>query len=136
MSWEKTFKEKLRRIFDLENVSFDKPGDSQEQEKLFVDVQIYKGRIKDGRETGHAQGRLSVFANSYKLPYGYFSKRIAAASPEDKREFFFFDFEESSGTLSNISERTVGFRYLFGAQYDPELGTLASLSVESNYLGS
>ena len=127
--FESALKQKLTRIFDLDKVTFDLPSESQEQECLFIDVQSSKNHIKDGVEVARVTGKLRVFSNSDKLKYGYFSKRIAEADSEDVKDLFFFDFEENSGTFRNITERSLGFVFLFSGQYDPEVGTIDEITI-------
>lgn len=127
--FEKSLKDKLIRIFDFDKVTYDKPGESQEQEATFIDVTLAMCRVIDARQIARVEGKITVFANSDKLPYGYFSKRIAEADPEDTKDLFFFDFEENKGTFRNIAERSVGFRYLFDSQYDPAIGTITSIDL-------
>lgn len=125
--FEKDLSAKLKRIFDLDKVSYDHVSATQEQECLFIQITTSKNRVKDGRFTGRVQGKLNVFANLDKLPYGYFSKCIDEAEVADIDDFFFFDFEENAGTIDNITERTLSFIYLFDMQYNPNRGELTSL---------
>lgn len=127
--FEKTLTEQLKRIFDLKKVSFDTPSESAEQECLFVAVESARNTIKDGQELARVTGRLRVYANSDKLPFGYFSKQIAKAEPADTMNFFFFEFEENAGRMQNLAERSVGFVYFFNSQYDPERGTMTSIDI-------
>ncbi len=125
--FKKSLEDKLKRIFDLPGVTFDIPSESQEQEGAFVLVDLSKNRIRDGKEIAYVKGKIKVFSNSDKLPYGYFSKKIKEAKNEDTSQLIFFDLEENQGTFTNISERTLSFVYLYEAQYDPEQGTITSL---------
>lgn len=127
MSVEKSIKDKLQRIFDLQKVTFDKPSDSQEQEGIFVAVANSHFQVKDAREVAKVDGTIHVFANSDKLPIGYFSKRIDQAKIEDTRGFFFGP-EENIGTIRNIVERKFDFTFLYDSQYDPAIGTITSLT--------
>lgn len=129
MSLESLLKSRLKSIFDFDKVTFDKPSESQEQEAVFVDVVKCESRIIDKREIHDVTAKVHAFANSEKLPLGYFSKCISNADPALKKEFFFYDFEESKGTYRNIVERSLSFRFLFDGQYDPNLGTLDELTL-------
>lgn len=122
--FEKTLQSQLQRIFGISKVSFDLPGDSQEQEGVFIEITNAKPRIKDGRQTARVGGKLHVFASLDKLPYGFFAKRIDSAKPEDVRGLFFFNFEENKGSYRNIVERSLEFLYLFDSQYNPAIGTI------------
>lgn len=132
MSIESVMLASLRRIFKLSKVTFDKPGESQEQECLFIQVDQAKGRIKDKVETSRVQGKLTIFASLEKMPLGYMAKCISAAQAADTKPFFFFDLEENAGTIGNISERTASFLFLYKGQYDPDVGTLNQLNIESD----
>lgn len=127
--FEKRLAEQLRSIFDFKKVTFDRPGDSLEQEAIFVEVSTARTRVKDGRELARVQGVLHVYANSDKLPYGYFLKQLDAASAEEKQGLFFFGFEENKGTIGSVVERTLEFIYLFDSQYDPAIGTLNQINL-------
>ncbi len=127
--FEATLEAQLKRIFRLEKVTFDTPGESQEQEGLFIAVEKCKTRIKDGREIALVQGTIHIFANASKLKYGYFSKALNEAQPADTKKLFFFNFEENRGTRGNICERSLDFLYFFDGQYDPNLGTIESVDI-------
>lgn len=127
--FEKTMLAQLKRIFDLDKVTFDRPGESQEQEAAFVEVEKAQCRVKDARQIARVTGKLHVFAQLDKMPYGYFSKCIAEAPAEDTSSFYFYDFEENKGTFRNIVERSLGFIYLFDSQYDPAIGTLNQINL-------
>jgi hypothetical protein len=127
MSVEKSIKEKLQRIFDLQKVTFDKPSESNEQEGIFVAIANSHFQVKDAREVARLDGSIHVYANADKLPIGYFSKRIDAAAIEDTRGFFFGP-EENMGTIQNIVERKFDFTFLYDSQYDPAIGTITSLT--------
>lgn len=122
-------RDQLKRIFDLDKVTYDVPGESREQEAAFIEVTQARCRVREKLGTARVTGKLHVFANLDKLPYGYFSKCIAAADPEDVKPFVFYDFEENKGTIRNIAERSLGFLYFFHGQYDPNVGTLSSINL-------
>lgn len=123
-------KAKLSRIFefDLQKTTFDKPGESQEQEAVFIDVISSMNKISPPTESAKVTGRLHIFANADKLPYGYFSKKIKEADSADTKDLFFFEFEENKGTFRNICERSLSFIYFFEKQYDPEQGEITSIN--------
>lgn len=118
----------LKRIFDLDKVTFDNPGESNEQNCMFIQVEKADVRIRDGRQISKSMGTLRVFANADKLPYGFFAKKIAEASPVDT-ERFFFGAEENLGTFQNIAERRFSFVFLLDSQYDPALGTISEVNI-------
>jgi hypothetical protein len=127
--FEATLKAQIERIFDLDKVTYDLPSESQEQEAAFIQVDTARPTIKDGRQFAIVQGRIRVFANAAKLPYGYMAKKIKAAAYDDTKNFF-FEVEQNLGTINNICERALAFTYFFNSQYDPALGTLTTLETE------
>lgn len=127
--FEAALKAKLKRIFDLDKVSFDKPSESQEQEACFIAVETARCRLRDKRQIATVRGKLHIFARLEKMPYGYLSKKIAAADEEDVRDLFFFEFEENRGTFRDITERSMGFVFLFDGQFDPSVGRIDEVDV-------
>lgn len=128
--FEKTLKDNLKKIFDLPRVTFDQPGESQEQDTLFVSVESSKNSIRDKRQIARVQGRLRVFTQNDKIPFGFLSKRIQEADPALTLPFFFFEFEENQPVYQNLVERSVGFVFFFDSQYDPEIGSMNSITIE------
>lgn len=119
-------KEKLERIFGLK-VSFNHKSESQEQECIFVEVESTKNNVSAGRFKGKAMGKLRFFVNSDKLPFGFFSQKISLADRADIDDFFFYDFEENTGTILNICERLLSFIYLYDMEYNPSVGLINEL---------
>jgi hypothetical protein len=128
--FEKSLVAKLKRIFDVKKVTLDLVSASKEEEVIFIEVESANNRIKDGNQISKVTGKLRIFANSDKLPYGYLSKKIAEAKPDDTKDLFFYDFEENKGTIENICERSLSFIYLFNSQYNPDMGTITELTLE------
>src|SRR5688572_6573931 len=122
--FEKSLEDKLKKIFDLDKVTYDRPSESQEQEAVFIQVENANCRVKDGRQLARVTGTLRVFARSEHLPYGYFAKKISEADASLTKNFFFYDFEENAGTYRDIVERSLGFLFLFDSQHDPEMGEI------------
>lgn len=122
---------KLKQIFGLKKVTFDVPGDSHEQDTLFVEVMENRTRITGNKATAKVQGALTVFAHGDRLPFGFFAKRIALADPELTKDFFFFDLDvnvlSSPARLQDLSEIRGRFVYLYSAQFDPNKGELQTL---------
>jgi hypothetical protein len=127
--FEKALSTKLRNIFNVKKVSFDDPGDSHEQECLFIKVEAARVTIKDGREVCRANGTIYVFGNSDKLPFGFFFKKINAARLADTKDLH-FSAEENFVIYENIVERTLGFVFLYDSQYDPDLGILNEVNFQ------
>jgi hypothetical protein len=126
---EKSLLEKLQRIFDLKKISFDRPSDSKEQEAGFIEVRSTFTTYKEGLEFGRVDAKLLVFASTEVMPLGYFAKQIAAARPEDIRDLFFYDFDETAATFGNLVNRSVSFIYLYQEQYDPNHGEITSVNL-------
>lgn len=129
--FEATLKAAVKQIFDFDKVTYDAVSEDQEQEVLFIEVESSRNSIKDGLQTAKVTGKLRAFANSDKLPFGYFSKKIQEADVSLTYPFFFYEFEESSQGFRNIVERSLSFVYFFDSQYNPELGTISSIDLET-----
>jgi hypothetical protein len=116
---------RLHGIFDLTGgVTLDSPGETKEQDTLFVKIDECKSRIREARHSARVLGQIIVFSNHQKLPLGFFAKQIEAADPSLTKDFFFFEMEESIGGLMNLCERSCKFVFLFDDQYNPELGEI------------
>jgi len=126
---ENELKEKFKKIFAVRKVTFDNPGESQEQECLFIEIEDCKSAIKDGVEKHKVTGNAVFFANADKMPLGYFSKRIKQADHDDTKDLFFFDFESNSRRNLNIVQRGFSFVYFSSAQYDPKVGEITSIDL-------
>jgi len=100
----------------------------REQECLFVEIEVANNTVKDGRVFSKVSGKAIMFGNNEKLPFGYFSKRIAKSNPEDTKPFFFFDIESNTKRYQDIVERGFSFIYFFNSQFDPETGTIDSVN--------
>lgn len=129
MSFETAMTSSLKRIFGIKKVTFDLPGETQEQECLFVQVTKAVPKIMDRLEHYRVEGAIRVFVNSDKMPYGFFSKAIDRAPKADKSQFYFFEQETNEGTYRNISERTISFVYFYDGQYNPEIGEMESIDL-------
>ena len=125
--FEKRLADTLKRIFDLDKVNFNHISETQEQECIFIEIESSKNQIKDAKVTAKVTGKIKVYGNIDKLPYGYFSKRIVEAKPADTKNLFFYNIEENAGTFVNICERSMSFIYLFEDQYNPNLGEITDL---------
>ncbi len=127
-------KDKLKAIFGVPKVSFDEPGESYEQDCLFVQILESQANTGQGRARAKVLGAVMMFSQKGKLPFGFFNKRIQNADKSLTKDFFFFDIDvdaqNSPARLQNISERRASFIYLYSAQYDPNQGQLTSISFE------
>lgn len=126
--FEKQLESKFLKIFNCKKVTFDQPGQSQEQEVLFVEIEIAKNIVKDGQVISKISGSASMFGNNDKLTFGYFSKRIAKSEPEDTKSLFFYDIESNTKRYQNVVQRGFSFIYFFNSQYDPETGSIDSVT--------
>lgn len=128
--FEKSLSESLKNIFDVRDVSFNLPSSPHEQECLFIQVENSVNSFKAGRAIAKVTGKISLYANAEKLPFGYFSKKIESASKELTMPFFFFDFEENTLAYLNICERSLSFIYFFDSQYNPNIGQITSTTIQ------
>ena len=127
-------KEKLKDIFGFKKVTFSAPSESFEQDTLFVEIESANTRPSKGKKVyAKVSGNLVVFSHGAKLPFGFFSKRIEQADAELTSNFFFFDLDQnalnSPARLQDISEIRGKFVFLYSAEYDPNQGSLTSLSL-------
>ena len=129
--FRKEMADKLKTIFGVKKVTFDQPGESYEQDVIFVEIEECLSRASQGRSYAKVTGSIVMFSERDKLPYGFFAKRIAQAPGDATKSFFFFDTDvdalNSPARLQNISERRSRFVYLYSAQYDPNQGELTSI---------
>lgn len=128
--FEKALKDNLERIFKVKKLTYDLPGESNEQECMFIEVTNSVGKKSSKVFKSKVTGKIAIFANSDKIPYGFFEKKIQEASKQDVAPFYFYDFTENTGKYRNIVERTMSFIYFFSGQYDPETGSITSVTIE------
>lgn len=121
----------LRAIFGVSKVVYDSPGESQEQDCIFIEVENCRNTFKDGRALSKLTGNAIMFGENDKLKLGFFSKAIDKAEAALKKDLFFFDFEENTKRFQNIVQRSVSFIYFFDSQYDPETGSITSVNFTS-----
>ena len=129
--FEKALEQNLKAIFGIERITFDAPSESNEQDVLFIQISVSNNTIKDGAQIARVTGTLHMFSMNTKLPYGFFSKKIHEAKPSWTKPFFFFDLEENSNRYRDICERSASFVYFFNSQYDPDLGTMNSITLQT-----
>lgn len=135
--FEATLKDKLKRIFDLPQATYmahidlkDIHNDVKEQNKLFIAIDSARNTIKDGLHVANVKGKVTVFCRQDQLPYGYFAKKIQEADIADTKDLFFFNIEHNTNSYLEIAERSFEFVYLFAGQYNPNIGTLESITTE------
>jgi hypothetical protein len=128
--FEASLKTKFDQIFGLKfPTTFDDVGESEEQDRIFVNVASCLPSIRDGLALERVQGEAFVYASSEKLPFGFFSKCIRNADKELTKDLFFYDLETNNKTDNNIVRRSFRFVYFFTEQYDPRIGTITSVDL-------
>lgn len=127
--FEADLKQRFERIFGIPKVTFSAPGESEEQGCLFVDIQSASSAVKKGRQIARVVGAISIFARSEKIPFGYFTKKINAASLELVSGLFFHNVDETSKRSQDIVERKCSFVFLYSGEYDPKVGSLTSVEL-------
>jgi hypothetical protein len=125
--FESSLAAQLKRIFDYTKVTFAAPGESQEQDTLFIEIENCISRAKDGVFTARVTGNCTVFAHYERIPFGYFHKKIALADTDDTKDLFFFNVDENTKTFQSLVQRSFSFVFLFSGQYDPDNGSLTSI---------
>lgn len=129
-------KDKLERIFGFKKTTFGAASDQFEQDVLFVEIQSCKAKPGDGDISAKVTGKIVVYSQDNKMPFGFFNKRIEKADKALTKDFFFYDIdvnnESSPARLQNISERSCSFVFLFQTQYDPNLGHIESFTLEES----
>lgn len=128
--FENEMSEKLKRIFKVKKISYDEPGESGEQEVLFIDVETSDNRVRKGKAIAKVMGSCSMIMPANKLSFGFFSKAIQEADPSDTKGFFFSDFESNNKRYQNLVQRSFNFIYFFSGQYDPKVGTITTLDLD------
>lgn len=122
---------KLKRIFGVSKTTFNAPDyEAPEQDCLFIEIESVRPRMTNkagSQETAIVNGKLILFAQADRAPYGFFAKRIARADASDVRNLF-FEREDSPPSsparFQNLVELNVTFTFLYDAQYDPERGVM------------
>ncbi len=125
---EQSLKESLIAIFDFKKTSFDAPADGPDQECLFIEMDKIHSDVKDNIIKGKVEGKLSVIAQSDKLPASYFQEKIQAADNSLTKDLFFHEFT-SQPTEVNLVKRGVSFVYFFAGQYNPHNDNIESIEI-------
>lgn len=124
----------LEAIFKFKKTTFNAYSDEFEQDTLFIEVQETHERVGKGIVAMRVTGDLIYFSQVDKLKYGTMIKLIEQANAIDKNPFFFYDVDKenvsSQARLQNITERRIGFVYLYSGQYDPDKGLLTTLEMD------
>lgn len=128
--FEKDLTDKLKRIFKLEKITLNAISDSNEQLYGFVSISLARGSIRERKYLARVAGTLTVYGNTERLKYGFFSRAMDQASKEDMSSFYFYDVEENANVSLTVAARSISFVFFFNGQYDPDVGTLESVTIE------
>lgn len=129
--FEKALEQKFKALFGVKKVDYALPGESQEQECLFVNIESAKPMYKDAQVNYRVEGVASIYGNAKKIPFGFFSNQITNPKLASlTKDIFFYEVESSTRTYRDIVERSFSFVYFFTSQYDPKIGTITSLDQE------
>ena len=127
---------RIEEIFGFKKTTLNAPSDEFEQDTLFIEVNFGNTKVsgKQGsQQTARVVGRLIVYSQDNRLPFGFFAKRIDRASKDTTKPFFFYDIDlddpASPARIQNIHERTVSFVFLYESQYDPDKGQITELNL-------
>ena len=100
--FEASLKSKFDQIFGLKlPTTLDEASESEEQDRIFINVTSCIPSIKDGYATERVEGEAFIFANTEKLPFGFFAKAIRNAAASLKKDLFFYDLETNNKTENN-----------------------------------
>lgn len=121
---ESSLESKLKRIFDMKFISFDSPGETLEEDKLFISIETPMSKVVAKRHVARVEGECKIYCRASDAPVGYFNKKIGKASADDIKDFFFFEIEATQRIAHDIVEKSIRFVYFFSGQYDPEIGSL------------
>lgn len=126
--FEKELADKFKAIFALEKITYDTPGESREQDTLFIEIENSLNTIKDGKAVAKVTGNAVIFQKNSAVPFGFFSKAIARAPAALTKDLFFFDIESNTQRFRDIVQRGFSFVYFFSGQFDPAIGTITSVT--------
>lgn len=126
---------KLKKIFSVDKVTYEAPGESREQECIFINVETASGHAKDAKYVARITGTCQMFGNADKIPFGFLSKAITKADSELTKDFFFEDIEGNTKYIGNIVQRSFSFVYFFRSQFDPKIGIINEITETTNIIG-
>lgn len=127
--FERALEDLFKEIFLVKKTSFNLPGESQEQDCLFIDIENSRNTIKDGKAIAMVSGNAFMFGTADKLPFGFYSKKIERADKTKTKDLFFFDIEVNTRRYQDIIQRGFSFVYFFSGQYDPEIGIINEIDL-------
>ncbi len=127
--FEKDLEAKFKSIFGVKKVTYDTPGESQEQETLFIQVEEPKFSFGDKTAKAMVTGNAVMFGRNDALTFGFFSKCIAKAPNALTKDLFFTDFETNTQRFRDIVQRGFSFTYFFNSQFDPAVGNMEGVDI-------
>lgn len=127
--FEKELAEKMKAIFKVEDVTYDAPGESREQKKLFLEIEEPRFRFTDKKARALVTGRGTIFGRSETLPFGYITEAISTAHKDLTKDLIFRDFETNQQRFRDIIERGFSFTYFFTTQHDPAVDSMEGVSI-------
>lgn len=125
--FEKKLEDKFKAIFGVKKVTYDTPGESQEQSILFVEVEAPKFTFGDGYVKAMVTGSAVMFGRNEDLTFGFFAKCISKAKNELTKDLFFEQLDSNTLRFRDIVQRGFSFTYFFNSQYDPDVGSITSI---------
>lgn len=128
---ENQLKEDLAIIFKPEKVTFGQPSDIKEQQVLFINIEKSDVRYKKKLKRYKVEGKLTMFAQSEKMPGDYYSTHVYEMPKALQARFFFSEFDANTKYYQNLVQRDVSFIYFYETQYDPDTGEITSVTVET-----
>lgn len=127
--FKKSLEEKFKAIFKPKKLTYNRPGESMEQQVLFIEIESSYPKIQDGREKAWVTGKAYMLSGNEQLPFGYFAKAIKQADSSLTKDLFFYDFEENTQRFLDIIQMGFSFQYFFDSQYDPRVGSITSIDI-------
>ena len=125
--FEQELIDKFKAIFGVEKVTYDTPGESREQNCLFIEIENCSSSVTDGEAGGTVTGNAVIFQKHSAIPFGFFTKAIARAPNALTKDLFFFDIEKNTQRYRDLVQRGFSFTYFFNSQFDPPTGTITSV---------
>lgn len=126
--FEDSLKNIFEEIFKIKKVTYDLPGETIEQDVLFITINQAKTQIKDGKELSRVEGSCFIYSQRERLKFGYLDKMIQKADPLYTKNIFFFNLDTNEKTYQNLIQRGFDFMYFYKNQYDPVKGSITSVN--------
>lgn len=126
--FEQELSDKMKAIFKVKEVSYDAPGDAREQDKLWLEIEQPKFTFNDKKAKAIVTGKGSIFGRNEDITFGFISQSISTADKSLTKDLFFTDFESNNLRFRDIVERSFSFTYFFNSQFDPDIGTITSVT--------